>query len=593
MSGRSRKGVVFTMNEKGSKRRDWVKNAAIIFLTIMLILTFFSNTIMNYSLPEVAVQYVQSGSITTRIRGTGYVESDDPYEVMIYEQRTVESVLVREGDSVEKGDPLILLSEKESTELAAAQQAFDTAQRSLDDAIDRIQLAVLKGELSGSAASHIQSGSSSSYATYQGQISTLDSQISALQTEIDQLNLEIGQLEDYKKWLEEGNGQNFSSEKAKVDEARNALINSDIQKAYELIEEYQQKIDASQKIIGEYERYNEVSGGNTLSPYTAEEYEKAKSDKKVYEDLQKKQEDITKDPAKQQEFKKLQDALKEAEDELSEKQNEADSVESVEEGITTRENQLKQKEPQLTDLQTQRENLLKEIELEITGGSGIAGANITDLRKALNEARENLEKVKEKASAATIEAPISGTISKINVTAGRDTTAGSAVLTMLPAGAGFTMSFSVTMEQARRLTPGTKAELTNAWWYDDVDVTLSSIRPDPNNPSQSRLLVFNVTGSVAAGQSLSVSIGDRSANYEMVVPNNAIREDSNGKFVLTIESKSSPLGTRYVATRVDVEVVASDDTQSAITGGLYAYSYVITTSDIPVSAGQQVRLADN
>ena len=47
------------MNE--TRRRAWVKNAIIIFLAIMLILTFFSNTIMNYSLPEVAAQYAQSG----------------------------------------------------------------------------------------------------------------------------------------------------------------------------------------------------------------------------------------------------------------------------------------------------------------------------------------------------------------------------------------------------------------------------------------------------------------------------------------------------------------------------------------------------
>ena len=55
-----------------------MKNAAIVFLTIMLILTFFSNTIMNYSLPEVATQYVQSGSITAKVRGTGNVEATDP-----------------------------------------------------------------------------------------------------------------------------------------------------------------------------------------------------------------------------------------------------------------------------------------------------------------------------------------------------------------------------------------------------------------------------------------------------------------------------------------------------------------------------------
>ena len=32
---------------QGSARKDWIKNLAIIFLSIMLVLTFFSNTIMN------------------------------------------------------------------------------------------------------------------------------------------------------------------------------------------------------------------------------------------------------------------------------------------------------------------------------------------------------------------------------------------------------------------------------------------------------------------------------------------------------------------------------------------------------------------
>ena len=33
--------------ETKAKNRDWVKNAAIIFLAVLLVLTFFSNTIMN------------------------------------------------------------------------------------------------------------------------------------------------------------------------------------------------------------------------------------------------------------------------------------------------------------------------------------------------------------------------------------------------------------------------------------------------------------------------------------------------------------------------------------------------------------------
>ena len=40
--------------EQKVKKRTWVKDAAIVFLAIMLVLTFFSNTILNRTLPEAA-----------------------------------------------------------------------------------------------------------------------------------------------------------------------------------------------------------------------------------------------------------------------------------------------------------------------------------------------------------------------------------------------------------------------------------------------------------------------------------------------------------------------------------------------------------
>ena len=136
--------------------------------------------------------------------------------------------------------------------------------------------------------------------------------------------------------------------------------------------------------------------------------------------------------------------------------------------------------------------------------------------------------------------------------------------------------------------------MQNAWYYDDVQVVLSSIKPDPDNPAQKKLLMFNVTGeSVQAGQALSVSVGQRSSEYEFVVPNSAVREDNNGKFILIVESRSGPLNNRYIATRVDVDVLASDDTNTAISAALYGYEYVITTSTKPVEAGKQVRLNES
>ena len=77
------------------------------------------------------------------------------------------------------------------------------------------------------------------------------------------------------------------------------------------------------------------------------------------------------------------------------------------------------------------------------------------------------------------------------------------------------------------------------------------------------------------------------------MPNSAVRSDANGYFVLTVQTKNSPLGNRYVATRVDVQVLASDDTNTAVSGGLVSYDYVITTSSAPLTPGQLVRLVEN
>ena len=76
------------------------------------------------------------------------------------------------------------------------------------------------------------------------------------------------------------------------------------------------------------------------------------------------------------------------------------------------------------------------------------------------------------------------------------------------------------------------------------------------------------------------------------MPKSALREDTNGHFVLVITSRSTPLGNRYTATRVEVQVLAEDDTNAAVSG-LAANDYVITTSSKPLSAGTQVRMVEN
>ena len=104
--------------------RGWVKNAAIIFLAVLLVLTFFSNTIMNRTLPEVATQSVTSGSITARVRGTGTVVANGSYQVKADQTREIRAVAVKTGQEVNQGDVLFILGQGDSDELEAATDAL-------------------------------------------------------------------------------------------------------------------------------------------------------------------------------------------------------------------------------------------------------------------------------------------------------------------------------------------------------------------------------------------------------------------------------------------------------------------------------------
>ena len=516
------------MNEKGNKRREWIKTAAIIFLAAMLALTFFSNTIMNYSLPEVATQYVMSDSITARIRGTGTIESGDPYHIEVNESRKVASVAVRTGDIVQKGDVLLYLEDVESEELKAAQDSLKAAQDKLSEAREAYNIALLSDEIT---AQDIQAANGNiSDAAYRQQITSIQAEIKAAEETLAPLEEKVASLE-----LQINNIV-----------AQNAYNQSQLAIA-------KTNLDAAKAKVGSVSQ-----GDDDVTDADKEAVEKAQ---KAYDDINASITNLN----NQKSAYELQKYIAE---------RDRDAAKAV----------LTAAEEKLSELMTM---------LGHKQALDVLKKNISDAQEAVNDAQALVDKLEEEALDKAVTADISGTVTSVNVVAGNTTTPGFPVVVLQPEGQGYTMSFSVTNEQARRLAVGDRADLVNAWRYDDVTVTLASKKADTSNPNQKTMLTFNVTGNVVAGQTLSISVGQQSANYDLVVPNSAIREDSNGKFILIVESRSTPLGNRYIATRVDIEVIASDETRSAISGALYGYEYVITTSTKPVDAGQQVRLADN
>ena len=659
-------------NTNPSKRREWVKNAAIVFLSIMLVLTFFSNTIMNYSLPEVATEYVQSGTITAKVRGTGNLEATDPYSVVVTESRKIESVNVKNGDVVEKDAVLFYLEDVESEELK-------TAQKELDDLRLAYLTGLFTGDITSDVISKVESGQTGSLASYQAKLADIDSRLKAAKNSLasatanqqnvqNNLNNLTGQknIKDATVVDTTGEQQAVNSAAAAVANATEevsriegeiAAVNAKIEEAVSLLGTPVTGEDGSVSLTGGLENFQNAK--DTAETELAEkQIALSEAQQKLQEAEQKVQEatatgiqeDIEKAQLEYNEIKvyiydpaagdvqvatdKLNVAngeLEKAAQALSSYNSNKDLLASLEASLEnanrnlnnakatqtsaqealsnkvakakdiSAQNDLNTQIAQATNSKTQAEtqvaNITEEITKLETEKSDLVKALTAELNLSAQNAQiaqkeEEIERLKEKSVGSTITAPVAGTVASINLVAGESTKPEEVLAVIQPAGKGFTMSFSATTEQAKKLSVGDVAELQNAWYYDNVKATLASIKPDPDDPAQKKLLTFNVEGDVQAGQALSVSVGQRSSEYELVVPNSAIREDNNGKFILIVESKSSPLGNRYIATRVDVEVLASDDTHTAISAGLYGYEYVITTATKPVEAGKQVRLTD-
>ena len=662
------------MEEKNTtKRREWVKNAAIIFLTIMLLLTFFSNTIMNYSLPEVATQYVQTGTITAKVRGTGKVEASDPYNVIAKESRVITSVAVKQGDIVEKDQVIYYLEESESDELTKAEQELED-----------LELNYMKGlfgaNVSPEVITKVANGNIDSFSQLQAKVTDMQNRLEAAKKRVEECQKNVDDLTLQSTKDTNNAGVSTKNEELTKDQATTDL--TEAQNRFEKdkaatiaslnaqITEVNSQIADLEKLLSNAEA-SAGSGTSTNPSTTSSSYDGQR--KKAIESLKKTVNVILKGLSKpelvdvglteiEDAYKGVYDAIKDNKDyqtliadynathmlidnieqnakdvnnlyannqtllsrkkaDLANLQKQLAEVQAItassDGGVQDAQNRLNQANRNILEITTANSqtsvawqnrladanaalknaqavyDLLKEEQTSLAADIN-AELDLSKTNKDIQKKKEEIEKLKEKSMGSAVKAPVAGTITTVKYVAGETTQPEDVMAVIQPEGKGFTLSISVTNEQAKKVQIGDMAELQNSWYYEDARGMLSAIKPDPDNPGTNKLLVFDVSGStIQADQSLSISVGQRSQEYELVVPNSAIREDNDGKFILTVESKSSPLGNRYIATRVGVEVLASDDNNSAISAPLYGWEYVITTSTKPVEAGKQVRLADN
>ena len=209
-------------------------------------------------------------------------------------------------------------------------------------------------------------------------------------------------------------------------------------------------------------------------------------------------------------------------------------------------------------------------------------------REEIDKLKEEIKTLKEGTADIEIAAPVSGEISAVNVKIGEEASMGTVIAVIQMTDRGYTASFTVTEEQARRIKIGDTAT-PQYYWGSSLTARVEAIVSE----NRERRVILNITGSdISIGSNMTFTLGDRSQNYDIVVPKTALHEDRDGSYILTVSAKSTPLGTRYTAKRVDVQVLVSDDTNAAVSGALSSYEYVITNSATPISDKMQVRLKE-
>ena len=756
------------MTESTTKRRIWIRNAIILVLIALLILTLFSNTILNHSLPEVAVQYPQYAAIASRIRATGTVEANQSYNVTIEQSRAVESVSVRVGQKVNKGDTLLTLEVGDSRELDEAKLALSNLKLELirkqqenpalqsDAAKDNYQN--LLSELNDAKATlALMQQELADIKALQNKIPTLDEirnaevVVEQSQQMLDFYTTEIARLAG-KQGMLGGNGYYTADEIAEMlsqaeqdydaardEEGKTALAydraNTDVKTWEDRVAAAKKTLENAKKAAANYESYN--PGGVTKESVQAKaaELENFKSEltqaeryftedryfeAKAAYDAAREEYNTKKDTASADELTLLKNAVEAAaqtlepleqkynalvtlrrkvqeteqqyntlllqymqsvqsdailgrlEQAIEQAQYEADMLEAArqnaektlaekksayetaKEAVQQAEAELKRVQnyesyeslgEEIKELTAQKNDLekkMKDAQTLIDSGSdeGVRqiqtrinekNREITAQAKVVNNLEKQVADAKaladgssdtaklnqqqydielkqiedriakqekeitrlEKASVEpTLVSPVTGVIESISAVVGKMAEANTPLMTITVSEMGYTVKCTVTSEQAAKVKVGDEAALQWYYWGDMPTAKVVSIKADASSQGKNKIITLSVTGEVSPGTSLTFTLGNKNATYDCVVPNSAVREDSEGKFVLIVSAKSTPLGNRYTAKRVPVDVIASDETNSALSGDVSG-QYVITTSASPISDGMQVRLSEN
>lgn len=579
---------------KGSARRSRVVKAMVAFVAVLALLTFFSNTLMNLTIPKVMGTYASRGNLSYSNSARGTITVENQTEVKGLEGRTVDQVKVSNYDTVQPGDTILTLKPIDESE-------------DLQTKRDRLK------QLERDAEYDSRTDNSTDFTSYYDSINMAKATLSDAEDTLYAVQNKDAVEEENKQIINEESVKEVSL-KATVTEAAKTV--EDIQKQIDAIDAsiapLKSQIDVyialgtptptprpeAPEAAGTDE--TPVPEGESATPSPIPSYDADGLDpaSPTYEMeklmLKIRQYEDQKDALKIQ-LEAAQTRLDEASAELAECQGkikdaqaEIDALKQLpseaaaQNAVTTARNAVNSAQKALSDAQT---------------AAGITEDKARDAEEDRDEEiaklKKQIEELEKQAKITEIKAPVGGYIYNIAVSSGDILTAKTFVTYIIPeTDRVCSVSFKFTSQAAQNIYVGMDLEITSGFIQ---GCTVQSIKPDPDNPRGYKIVKCMVAGNDAwPGEEITVNAGRGNDNYKCVVPSSAVSEDNNGNFVYVIVGSSTPLGDKYTVKRVDVTIEATDGAATAIKGeGLDKYDVMIVVrAEKPLEDGQRVRLED-
>lgn len=562
-------------------RRKTIIRIMVAFVAGLALLTFFSNTIMNLTIPKVMGEYATRGNLAYTNTATGTIKVENETKVIGVEGRTIDKIMVSSYDTVNEGDVIATLKPVENTDdlkeleaqlltlqrekeyaerapstsdLTVYETAVDTAQDTLSEAQDALTAAQNKQSTIDAADATILDQSAQlaeyqsalDYATaekagYESQIKTLDDSTKIL---TDQLALYISY--GYAITIEEETGYyRFTDSSGNTESVPVGYTPvTDEEKIRDLCYQVNQNIDAKAPLQESLDAAQGVIDSNSASIAACElAITNAETSKELAEALP--------------------------------------SVSDAQKAVDTAQTGLSTAQKSLSDAQ---------VNAGIEADKAQDAAEDRD--KQIEELETKIADLEAKIDQTEIKAPASGYVYNISIEEGSVMEKNQTIAFVIPVDdRQCTATFTFPSDVASRLSIGDELDVTMGY----VDsCTIINIKPDPDNPREYKQVKCTINDAYAfPGESITVRADKSNKDYECVIPSSAVNKDNSGYFVYQIVGSSSPLGDKYTVKRVDVTVEDDDGTYAAISGEkLDKDAMIVVRSEKPLEDGERVRLED-